>query len=105
MFHPMLANGALRFAFEKATTEGKITIGVLLVVSFVSWTVIFTKTRQLWRARKAARVFFEVYRASRDPLEIFRHQEEFEGAPANEVYYAAAEELDYHLKNNPVLIK
>ncbi len=26
-FSPFFASGALRFAFEKATTEGKITIG------------------------------------------------------------------------------
>ena len=28
---PMLADGALQFAIEKATTEGKVTIAVLLV--------------------------------------------------------------------------
>jgi biopolymer transport protein ExbB/TolQ len=100
----MLADGALRFAFQKATTEGKITIGVLCVVSFFSWTVIITKTRQLWRARTKTRQFFDAYRAARDPLELFRKQEEYDGAPANEVYQIGAEELSYHLKNNPVTI-
>lgn len=102
---PMLASGALQFAFSKATLEGKITICCLIVVSLFSWTVIITKIRQLYRARRMAKKFYESYRSTRDPLEIFRKQEEFDGAPANEVYYTGAEELDYHLKNNPVMVK
>jgi biopolymer transport protein ExbB/TolQ len=99
---PFFASGALGFAFEKATTEGKITIGVLIVLSVFSWTVILTKARQLYRARKAAQRFFKAYRATRDPLEIARNGEQFDGAPAYELYYVGAEETDYHLKNNPV---
>lgn len=101
---PMLAN-ALSFAFEKATTEGKITITLLVLVSLFSWTVIITKLRQLMKARSMSKKFFEAYRASRDPQEIFRAQKEYDGAPAYEVYYAGAEELGYHLKNNPVQVK
>jgi biopolymer transport protein ExbB/TolQ len=100
----MLASGALKFAFEKATTEGKITIGVLVILSIFSWTVIITKGRQLYRARKAGKKFFAAYRATRDPMEIARRGEEFDGAPAYELYYAGAEELEYHLKNNPVRV-
>ncbi len=102
---PMLASGALRFAFEKATTEGKITIGALIIVSIFSWTVIITKGRQLYRARKMAKKFFASYRATRDPLELFRAQKEFDGAPAYELYYTGAEEMEYHLKNNPVQVE
>src|SRR5215468_10203267 len=94
---PMFASGALRFAFEKATTEGKITIGVLIVVSIFSWTVIITKARQLIRARSAGKKFFTAYRETRDPLEIARRGEEFDGAPAFELYYVGAEEIEYHL--------
>jgi biopolymer transport protein ExbB/TolQ len=35
-------------------------------------------------------------------MEIFRKKEEYDGAPAYELYYAGAEETDYHLKNNPL---
>src|ERR1051325_5344998 len=101
---PLLASGALKFAFEKATTEGKITIGALVVLSIFSWTVIITKARQLIRARKAAKNFFESYRATRDPLELARRGEEFDGAPAYELYYTGAEEVEYQLKNNPVQV-
>jgi biopolymer transport protein ExbB/TolQ len=99
--YPFLAN-AFTFAIEKATTEGKITIGMLVVVSLFSWTVIINKARQLYRARQAAKGFFRTYRATRDPLELFSRGKEFPGAPAFEVYFAGAEELAYQLKNNPV---
>ena len=45
--NPLLAN-ALGFAIDKATTEGKICIGVLIIDSFVSWTVIINNARQLY---------------------------------------------------------
>ena len=102
---PFFASGALQFAFEKATTEGKITIGVLMVVSLFSWSVIITKIIQLWRASRASKKFFEAYRATRDPMDLFNKKEEFDGAPAYEVYHAGGEELAYHLKNNPVQVK
>jgi len=101
---PFFASGALRFAFEKATTEGKLTICALIVLSVFSWTVIITKSRQLYRARRAGRKFFQAYRETRDPLELARRGEEFEGAPAYELYYTGAEETEYHLKNNPVQV-
>lgn len=103
-FAPIFAN-ALSFAFEKATLEGKITITLLAVVSLVSWTVMITKFRQLIRARKMAKRFFEAYRAIRDPQELFRTKQEFDGAPAYEVYYAGVEELNYQFKNNPVRVR
>src|SRR5215831_7668788 len=106
--HPLLFSpcfgSALDFAFKQATIEGKITIGCLLIVSIFSWTVIITKARQLIRARSATKKFFTAYRSTRDPLEMARRGEEFDGAPAYELYYTGAEETEYHLKNNPVQI-
>jgi biopolymer transport protein TolQ len=101
-FIPIFAESAFIYAIEKATTEGKITICALVVVSLFSWTVIITKFRQLYRARKMARKFFAAYRSTRDPMEIFRKKLEFDGAPAYELYFVGAEETEYHLKNNPV---
>ena len=102
---PFFGSGALRFAFEKATTEGKATICALIILSVFSWTVIITKGRQLYRARKAAARFFKAYRETRDPLELARRGQEFDGAPAYELYYTGAEETEYHLKNNPVQVE
>jgi biopolymer transport protein ExbB/TolQ len=102
--HPILADGALQFAFEKATPEGKTTICALFILSMFSWTIIITKLRQLIIARRATKKFMETYASTRDPLDIKKRGEEFDGAPAYEVYIRAADELAYHLKNNPVEI-
>lgn len=96
---------ALEFAFDKATTEGKLTIGMLALVSLFSWTVMITKGRQLYRAVKKGKQFFAAFRQTRDPLEMHRRKDDFTGAPAFEIYAAGAEELTYHLKNNPVIVK
>ena len=102
-FSPLLAN-ALSFALDKATIEGKLTIGLLLIVSFVSWSVMISKARQLYKASRMSKRFFEAYRATRDPMEIYNKNDDFTDAPAYEVYYGGAEELAYHLKNNPVQV-
>jgi biopolymer transport protein ExbB/TolQ len=106
LFHvsPILATSALGFAIDKATPEGKITMTALLVLSLFSWTIIITKARQLAIARRWAKRFFAAYNETRDPLEIKRKGETFEGAPAYHLYIRGADELDYHLKNYPVQV-
>lgn len=106
-FHvtPMFATNALKFAIEKATFEGKATMSALLVLSLFSWTIIITKSRQLLIARKWAKRFFTAYEGTRDPLDVKRKGESFEGAPAYALYVRGADELDYHLKNYPVQVK
>jgi biopolymer transport protein TolQ len=106
-FHvsPILAASALEFAIKKATIEGKLTMTALLILSLFSWTIIITKARQLAIARKWAKKFFAAYEASRDPLEIKRKEEIFEGAPAYSLYIRGADELEYHLKTYPVQVK
>jgi len=103
-FTPMFGLSAIQFAFEKATPEGKVTICFLAIVSMLSWTVIITKGRQLWRARRVGKKFFAAYRSTRDPLDLHRKKQEFDGAPAYEVYYTGAEEMNYHLTKAPVQV-
>jgi len=101
----LLASGALQFAFEKATIEGKITICALLILSLFSWTIIITKIRQLYIARKWARKFFAAYNATHDPLDIRRQKSDFEGAPAFQLYLRGSDELNFHLEQNPVVVR
>ena len=102
MIHPMFAANAAVYAIENATTEGKATVIVLLILSLFSWTIILTKFRQLLIARRATKKFYEAYASTRDPLDIQRKGVEFEGAPAYQLYIRGADELAYQLKNNPV---
>jgi biopolymer transport protein ExbB/TolQ len=101
----MMAASALQFAIGKATPEGKVTMSALLLLSLFSWTIIITKARQLYIARKWAKRFFAAYNETRDPMDIKRKGEEFEGAPAYQLYIRGADEVDYHLKNNPVQVE
>jgi biopolymer transport protein TolQ len=102
---PLFAANAAVYAIQNATTEGKITVIALLVLSLFSWTIIITKFRQLMIARQATRKFFAAYNSTRDPLDIQRRGEEFEGAPAYQLYIRGADELAYQLKNNPVPVE
>ncbi len=104
-FHPIFAANAAVFAIQNATVEGKITVVVLLVLSLFSWTIIITKFRQLNIARRATKKFMAAYSSTRDPLDIQRRGEEFEGAPAYQLYIRGADELAYQLKNNPVSVQ
>jgi biopolymer transport protein ExbB/TolQ len=104
MIQPILANAAV-YAIENATTEGKVTVIVLLLLSLFSWTVIITKFRQLMIARRATKKFLAAYASTRDPLDIKKRGEEFDGAPAYALYERGAEEVAYQLKNNPVIVK
>ena len=109
LISPVFAVGvqshALSFAWKHLTQEGLCTIVALLIVSIFSWTVIVTKARQLMRAKRMGKKFFKAYRETRDPMEIARRGDEFDGAPAYELYYTGAEEIEYQLKNNPVQVE
>jgi len=105
IIQPMLAANAAVYAIENATTEGKATVIVLLILSLFSWTIILTKFRQLLIARKAAKKFFDAYASTRDPLDIKKRGEEFDGAPAYALYERGADELAYQLEKNPVTVK
>jgi biopolymer transport protein TolQ len=104
MLEPILGANAAVFAIKNATVEGQVTVVVLLLLSLFSWTIILSKFRQLLIARAATQKFFEAYTATRDPLDIQRKGGEFDGAPAYQLYIRGADELVYHLKNNPVVV-
>ncbi len=104
IMEPVLAANAAVYAIKNATTEGQVTVVVLLLLSLFSWTIILSKFRQLLIARAATKKFLDAYAATRDPLDIQRKQAEFDGAPAYQLYVRGADELAYHLKNNPVSV-
>ena len=101
MIEPMLAVNAAAFAIKNATVEGKITVVVLLLLSLFSWTIILEQVSTTALAR-ADQKFLKTYAATRDPLDIQRKSEKFDGAPAYQLYIRGADELVYQLKNNPV---
>jgi len=105
LIQPLFAANAAVYAIQNATTEGKATVIALLVLSLFSWTIIITKFRQLLIARQATKKFLAAYGSTRDPLDIRRKGEEFDGAPAYQLYTRGADELAYQLDKNPVTVK
>jgi biopolymer transport protein ExbB/TolQ len=93
-----LEEGGLGFALGHLTLEGRITIGVLILTSLVSWGVMVAKTRQLRKARRMNRKFIEAFRDTEDPMDLHRRQEAFEGSPLYGVYQEACEEMDAQIR-------
>ena len=98
-------SSAIAFALKNATTEGMVTMGMLVVVSLFSWSVIINKAIQLRRARKMGDKFYAAWKKSKDPMEIAKSGTEFLGSPGFEIYRAAAEEIDLQLSTNSILVK
>lgn len=96
---------ALSFSAKQVSSEGAVTMCLLAVVSLLSWSVIISKGLQLYKARRASLKFFAAWKETTDPLQIARDGKEFNGSPAYEVYRAAAEELDFQLTSNAIMVK
>ena len=95
----MLAEGtavqgnAFMFAIHNATTEGMRPSAYCCCSRCSVGRSSSPRLRQLMIARKAAEKFFDAYNATRDPLDIKRKGEEFEGAPAYQLYIRGADEV------------
>lgn len=85
--------GGLGFAVQHLTLEGRITIFMLIVASFVSWVVMVSKARQLRKAKRMNRGFLDAFRDTVDPLELYRKEQKFEGSPLYGVYLEACDEM------------
>ena len=93
---PILGSGIV-YAFLESTFEGKLVLLVLFVGSIFSWSVMFTKMRQLSFAQKQSERFMEFFRRDRLPLHIFELEANFEGSPLYEIYQAGCREICFQL--------
>ena len=79
---------------QNVTLDGWIIIGLLSVMSAISWVVMFGKARFLSRARKRNATFFEAFRKlGEGDLVALAQRPQFAGAPLQRVCVAATEEL------------
>jgi len=99
---PIVGTGALEFAFSRATTECKFTLLALLILSFLSWTIIISKSRQLFVASRQTRKFLAQYGQNVDPLKVNRDQVALGAAPAFQVFCRGAGETERLLLQSPV---
>ena len=89
--------GGLFFALENSTLPGRLVLAALFAASIFSWTVMFSKWRQIHHAQRRREQFLELFRTERQPLRIFSDRLRFEGAPIFSVYKAGCKELTFQL--------
>lgn len=93
----LATSGGLLYAFEQSTLPGRLVLLALFLASVFSWTVMVTKFRVVRRARQQRERFLDLFRADRQPLNLFRERARFEGAPVFAVYKAGCRELCFQL--------
>ena len=86
-------SGGLIYAFDNCTLPGKLVLLSLFLASLLSWTVMWTKFRQLRRAQARREDFLQAFRGNRQPLSLYEAQELFRGTPVFAVYQDGCEEL------------
>ncbi len=86
-------SGGLIYAFEHCTLPGKLVLLALFIASLLSWTVMWTKFRQLRRSQARREDFLSAFRGNRQPLNLYEAQELFRGTPVFSVYQDGCEEL------------
>lgn len=86
------------YVLDKATFEGKIIIGVLVVFSIFAWSIMATKAIEMRRARRLNQYFEEEFRAQHDVIGIHHRKLKVEGCPLFAVYQAGCLELEARLR-------
>ncbi len=104
----LLQNEVLRLILD-AGPVGKTVIGVLLVFSLLSWTIILSKQSTLRRAQSANHQFLLAFRRARKLEEMNTFAAQFRQAPLAAVFEFGYQEVERqvngkgHLHNIPAL--
>lgn len=90
---------AVVFALRAMTIEGMVTMTILVLMSFASWTVIIGKWLRLKKQRKLATAFYRDFADTDDPFQLLLETEiKHDGAPPFTVYRYACEEMQSQLE-------
>ena len=90
---------AVLFALKHMTSEGMVTMTLLALMSFASWTVIVGKALRLRKQRQLATDFYKAFAATDDPFELLGEEKDaaFKGAPPYTVYAYGCQEMQDQL--------
>jgi biopolymer transport protein ExbB/TolQ len=94
----LMAQSSLLDNFQRATLEGKVIIGVLVVFSMFAWSVMIGKGLQMRRARRLNRLFGNEYRRQKAVVDIHGRRVKVEGCPLFAIYEDGCAELVQHLR-------
>ena len=88
----------LLYVWDKSTTEAKIIIVILLILSIFAWSVMVAKGVQMRRAKKLNQLFDAEFRGSKSVLDIYDRRVNVEDCPVFVVYREGCKEVDARLK-------
>ncbi|MFN0068541.1 MAG: MotA/TolQ/ExbB proton channel family protein [Limisphaerales bacterium] len=94
----LLAESNLMFNLSKATLEGKVVIGILMVFSIFAWSVMVSKSLAFRRARRLNGLFEAEFRRQKQVLEIFDRRVQVDGCPLFTVYKDGGVDLTGRLR-------
>lgn len=94
----LLAQSSLLDNYHRATLEGKLVIGILIVFSMFAWSVMTSKALQMRRARRLNTLFREEYRRQKSVTEVHSRRVKVEGCPLFAVYEDGCNELMLHVR-------
>lgn len=97
----MLAQSSLLDNFHRATLEGKVVIGILIVFSMFAWSVMTSKALQMRRAGRLNSLFRGEFDRQKLVTEVHERRVKVEGCPLFSVYEAGCKELSRHLRDVP----
>jgi biopolymer transport protein TolQ len=86
-----IAAFGLQYALNSATFAGKAILIILFVVSIVSWSVIFTKFRQVHVAERQGADFLKALRSEEHFADIFKKGQSWADCPLYELYVAGCQ--------------
>ncbi|MEO0453463.1 MAG: MotA/TolQ/ExbB proton channel family protein [Verrucomicrobiota bacterium] len=89
--------GTLLYTFEHSNIPAKIIIGLLVIGSIFSWSVMYSKWQHMRSASSATRGFLKHFRHAKHPLEPYKDDVAFLSSPLRQVYEVGARELCFRL--------
>ena len=80
--------------FKNITIDGLVIIGLLLVLSGISWMVMISKGVFLFSTAKGNKIFLNTYQQANDPVELSTGVNNFNGSGLYRIYENGCKSLD-----------
>ncbi len=83
----------LAVVFKNITMDGWVIIGILMLMSAISWMVFLSKSLFLWLTKKDNRTFMSSFIEMKDILDLDTGGDEFRNSSLHRVYRSGCQEL------------
>lgn len=90
----------LTYIWDRATSEAKVIIILLMVFSIFAWSVMASKSVQIRRARRLNHYFEAEFRGQQSVLSIYDRRLQVAGCPLFAVYLEGCTDLEAHLRTS-----